>query len=164
MNRIEEKVKCVHCSALLSKRQNDGTKSMHSHLNSKHSISCLKEESQTPIKDEDCSESKLQEIRENFINDTEGNNENFEDLSGEKKSGVWKHFLFSRIEELVKCVHCSATLIQKPNYGSKSMHSHLKSQHGITVQKLNEHSIERLISEKENPELSNKTKDEVCTM
>ena len=137
---------------------------MHSHLNSKHSISCLKEETPTPIKDEDCSESKLQEIRENLSNNTEGNNENFEDISAGKRSKVWNHFLFSRIEELVKCVHCSATLTQKPNYGSKSMHSHLKSQHSITVQKLNEHSIERLISEKENPELSNKTKDEDCTM
>ena len=137
---------------------------MHSHLNSKHSISCLKEESQNPIKGEDISESKLQEIRENLINDTESNNENFKDISDEKKSGVWKHFLFSRIEELVKCVHCSATLIQKPNYGSKSMHSHLKSQHSNTVQKLNEHSIERLTREKENPELSNKTKDEDCTV
>ena len=137
---------------------------MHSHLNSKHSIFCLKEESQTPIKDEDISESKLQEIRENLINDTESNNENFKDISDEKKSGVWKHFLFSRIEELVKCVHCSATLTQKPNYGSKSMHSHLKSQHSITVQKLNEHSIERLISKKENPELSNKSKDEDYTV
>ena len=60
----------------------------------------------------------------------------FEDISGETKSKVWEHFLLNRNACLVKCVHCSMLLTYKENFGTSGMHSHLKSQHSIIVNKL----------------------------
>ena len=99
---------------------------------SKYTLFTVKEEVVEPGNDYETSEGpfmtendinlieKVEEIPYDEYSDTGDNNDDFEDISdklsqnvrGQKgqRSKVWEHFLLNRIEEKVKCVHCSALL------------------------------------------------------
>ena len=99
---------------------------------SNYTLITVKEEFDEPEKDYETSEGtfmtendmnfieKVEEIPCDEYSDTGDNNDDFEDISdklcqkvrGQKgqRSKVWEHFLLNRIEEKVKCVHCSALL------------------------------------------------------
>ena len=75
------------------------------------------------------------------MNDSNGNDDDvFEDISGDKnqnqtkKSKVWEHFSFSRINSKAKCVFCEG-IIKVSNYSTTAMHDHLLKKHSITVPK-----------------------------
>ena len=89
---------------------------------SKYTLITVKEEVLEPRKDYEISEGtfmtendinlieKVEEIPYDEYSDTGENNDDFEDISDKSRSKVWEHFLLNRIEEKVKCVHCSALL------------------------------------------------------
>jgi len=58
--------------------------------------------------------------------------EGFEDVSQERHSAVWKHFLVNKILDRVKCKHCDEMLTAF----TSTMGRHLKTKHSIEVKSL----------------------------
>jgi len=58
----------------------------------------------------------------------------FEDISRDKKSKVWEHFSFNRINSEARCVVCES-IIKVPDCSTTAMHHHLLKKHSITVPK-----------------------------
>ena len=58
--------------------------------------------------------------------------DDFEDVSGKRKSAVWEHFFWSKSREVSKCHHCSK--VMKNSGGStKCLINHLMKMHSIKV-------------------------------
>ena len=157
LNSTDSLAKCMYCSVVLKMH---GTKSLHAHLEKKHSIFTL------PKLNEESKEENFEEIESSQI-DSEmpdvseinqdhllpANPENepvyiehgtgkeikeedivFEDISKneETRSKLWDHFLYSKIYQKAKCTHCSR-LLSVSESSTKSLHVHLKSLHQIVV-------------------------------
>ena len=58
--------------------------------------------------------------------------EGFEDVSQERHSAVWKHFLVNKILDRVKCKHCDEMFTAF----TSTMGRHLKTKHSIEVKSL----------------------------
>ena len=157
LNSTDSLAKCMYCSVILKMH---GTKSLHVHLEKKHSIltlSKLNEES----KEEDFEEIESSQIDSEMPDVSEINQDHllpanpenepvyiehgtgkeikeedivFEDISKneETRSKLWDHFLYSKIYQKAKCTHCSR-LLSVSESSTKSLHAHLKSLHQIVV-------------------------------
>ena len=58
----------------------------------------------------------------------------FQDVSEHRKSEVWKHFLYDKVQQRAKCKLFSVTL-KAAGSSTKSLISHLKSKHRIQVKR-----------------------------
>ena len=157
LNSTDSLAKCMYCSVVLKMH---GTKSLHVHLEKKHSIltlSKLNEES----KEEDFEEIESSQIDSEMPDVSEINQDHllpanpenepvyiehgtgkeikeedivFEDISKneETRSKLWDHYLYSKIYQKAKCTHCSR-LMAVSESSTKSLHAHLKSLHQIVV-------------------------------
>jgi hypothetical protein len=157
LNSTDSLAKCMYCSVVLKMH---GTKSLHVHLEKKHSIltlAKLNEES----KEDNCEEFETNQIDPEMLDVSEMNQEDlfpenkknepvyiehgtgkeikeedivFEDISKneETRSKLWDHYLYSKIYQKAKCTHCSRLLTVSES-STKSLHAHLKSLHQIVV-------------------------------
>ena len=155
LNSTDSLAKCMYCSVVLKMH---GTKSLHVHLEKKHSIFTLsklneesKEDDFEEIESSQIDSEMPDEINQDHLLSANTENEPvyiehgtgkeikeedivFEDISKneETRSKLWDHFLYSKIYQKAKCTHCSR-LLSVSESSTKSLHVHLKSLHQIVV-------------------------------